>query len=163
MLTKWTIVPWYVTVFLKLVGPFIDPVTKTKMRYNEPLPTHIPKTQLMKDAGGDCDFKYEHDVYWPALAALAEKRRAERKERWEKAGKLIGESEVYLWGGEEDSVGAADGHKEVENKLEEDKGVVKEEATGQEPVTGVVRDMEKLGVGKDEADKTGEEPAKVAA
>ena len=100
--------------FLKLVSPFIDPVTKTKMRYNEPLTDHIPSSQLMKNAGGEVDFEYEHDVYWPALAALAEERKVERKQRWEAAGKLVGESEVYLWGGEEKSVGvkeasAADG------------------------------------------------------
>jgi hypothetical protein len=97
-------VPWYVTVFLKMVSPFIDPVTKTKMRYNEPLPQHIPTMQLTKAAGGDCDFQYDHAVYWPALAELAAQRRKEREARWEKAGKHIGESEVYLWGGEEGSL-----------------------------------------------------------
>lgn len=61
----------------------------------------------MKNAGGEVDFEYDHSVYWPALAKLAEERRAARTERWEKAGKLVGESEIYLWGGEEPSVGAA--------------------------------------------------------
>jgi len=60
----------------------------------------------MKDAGGEVDFKYDHSVYWPALDALATQRRNERKERWHAAGKLIGESEIYLWGGDEKSVGA---------------------------------------------------------
>lgn len=99
--------PWYVTTFLKLVSPFIDPVTKTKMRYNEPLVDHIPASQLMKVSGGEVDFKYDHAIYWPALDALAKERRAARVERWEKAGKLVGESEIYLWGGDEKSVGAA--------------------------------------------------------
>ena len=97
--------PWYVTAFLKLVSPFIDPVTKTKMRYNEPLTDHIPSSQLMKNAGGEVDFEYDHGVYWPALAQLAAERRKARTERWEKAGKHVGESEIYLWGGEEGSVG----------------------------------------------------------
>ncbi|KAF1973893.1 CRAL/TRIO domain-containing protein [Bimuria novae-zelandiae CBS 107.79] len=101
-----THLPWYVTTFLKLVSPFIDPVTKTKMRYNEPLTDHIPASQLMKNAGGEVDFEYDHSVYWPALAKLAEERRKERIERWEKAGKLVGESEIYLWGGDEGSVAA---------------------------------------------------------
>jgi hypothetical protein len=98
-------VPWYVTAFLKMLSPFIDPVTKTKLRYNEPLTQHIPPSQLMKNADGEVDFKYDHSVYWPALDALATQRRKERKERWEAAGKLIGESEIYLWGGDEKSVG----------------------------------------------------------
>ncbi|KAF2736058.1 CRAL/TRIO domain-containing protein [Polyplosphaeria fusca] len=109
-----THLPWYVTTFLKLVSPFIDPVTKTKMRYNEPLIDHIPSSQLMQNAGGDAEFEYDHAVYWPALDALASQRRQERRQRWEAAGKLVGESEVYLWGGEEKSVGA------VEERVVED-------------------------------------------
>jgi hypothetical protein len=103
------IVPWYVTAFLKIIGPFIDPVTKAKLRYNEPLNEYIPAAQLMTDAGGELDFKYDHAVYWPALTSMAAERRQQRTERWEKAGKLIGESEVYLWGGEEGSIGSKKG------------------------------------------------------
>lgn len=99
-----THLPWYVSIFLKAINPFIDPVTKEKIKYNEPLTDHVPKEQLMKASGGDIDFKYDHDVYWPALEKLAADRHAKRVERWEKAGKLIGESEIYLWGGEEGSV-----------------------------------------------------------
>lgn len=101
-----THLPWYVSIFLKAINPFIDPVTKEKIKYNEPLTDHVPAAQLMKASGGEIDFKYDHDLYWPALENLAAERRAERVARWEKAGKLIGESEVYLWGGEEGSVGA---------------------------------------------------------
>lgn len=100
-----THLPWYVSMFLKAINPFIDPVTKEKIKYNEPLTDHVPKEQLMKASGGEIDFKYDHDVYWPALEKLAAERRARRVERWESAGKLIGESEIYLWGGEEASVG----------------------------------------------------------
>ncbi|KAF2112889.1 CRAL-TRIO domain-containing protein [Lophiotrema nucula] len=116
-----THLPWYVTTFLKLVSPFIDPVTKTKMRYNEPLTDHIPSSQLMKNAGGDVDFVYDHATYWPALDELATQRRTERKQRWEAAGKVVGESEVYLWGGDEPSVGGA--KKEAEGVEEVADGV----------------------------------------
>lgn len=100
-----THLPWYVSMFLKAINPFIDPITKEKIKYNEPLTDHVPAAQLMQASGGDIDFKYDHDVYWPALEKLAAERRAKRVERWEKAGKLIGESEIYLWGGEEGSIG----------------------------------------------------------
>ncbi|OAL05377.1 CRAL/TRIO domain-containing protein [Phaeosphaeriaceae sp. SRC1lsM3a] len=100
-----THLPWYVSTFLKLIGPFIDPVTKSKIKYNEPLVDHVPASQLMTAAGGEIDFKYDHSIYWPALTKLAADRKQQRQERWEKAGKLIGESEVYLWGGEEASLG----------------------------------------------------------
>jgi len=122
-------VPWYVTAFMKLIGPFIDPVSKAKLRYNEPLADHIPPAQLMTAAGGELDFKYDHAVYWPALTKLAAERRQQRVERWEKAGKLIGESEVYLWGGEEGSVGG---------KKEETVQVNGEEKAG-EPVSEEVK------------------------
>ena len=96
--------PWYVNAFLKLVNPFIDPVTKSKIKPNEPLPNHVPKLQLMKVSGGDVDFKYDHSIYWPALEKITTERRQQRRERWERAGKIIGESEIYLWGGDEPSL-----------------------------------------------------------
>jgi hypothetical protein len=99
-------VPWYINAFLKLVNPFIDPVTKTKIKPNEPLPNHVPISQLMKVSGGEVDFKYDHSIYWPALERITTERRQQRKERWEKGGKIIGESEIYLWGGEEPSLGS---------------------------------------------------------
>ncbi len=58
----------------------------------------------MTVSGGEVDFKYDHDVYWPALEKITTERRQQRKERWVKGGKLIGENEVYLWGGEESSI-----------------------------------------------------------
>ncbi|OCK80719.1 CRAL/TRIO domain protein [Lepidopterella palustris CBS 459.81] len=100
-----THLPWYVTTFFKLISPFIDPVTKSKMKFNEPLTDHVPASQLIKTSGGDVDFVYDHEVYWPALNALCDQRRREYRERWESAGKHIGESEVYLKGGDEGSVG----------------------------------------------------------
>jgi hypothetical protein len=102
-------VPWYVSAFLKLIGPFIDPVTKSKIKYNEPLVDHVPASQLMTAAGGEVDFKYDHSVYWPALDKMAAERKQQRRERWEKAGKLTGESEIYLWGGAEGSIGTQHG------------------------------------------------------
>ncbi|KAF2273135.1 CRAL/TRIO domain-containing protein [Westerdykella ornata] len=130
-----THLPWYVTAFLKVISPFIDPVTKTKIRYNEPLTDHVPASQLMKNAGGECEFEYDHSVYWPAFNALAETRRKERVDRWEKAGKIIGESEIYLWGGEEPSVVA----QEQGEKVEE-----------------VAKGLEKLDVNASEEEKTSE-------
>ncbi|CAI6341187.1 unnamed protein product [Periconia digitata] len=134
-----THLPWYVTTFLKLVSPFIDPVTKTKMRYNEPLTDHIPSSQLMKVSGGEVDFKYDHSIYWPALDTLAKERRAARTERWEKAGKLVGESEIYLWGGEEKSVGAT----EVKEEAKETNGTVAADSTPAANTAAVDADLAK--------------------
>ncbi|RMY80079.1 hypothetical protein D0862_12892 [Hortaea werneckii] len=91
--------PWYVNTFFKLISAFIDPVTKEKMKFNEDLRNFVPKEQLWKQYGGDLDFVYEHGTYWPALTEETAGRRAAYRERWEKAGKRVGEIEEYLRGG----------------------------------------------------------------
>lgn len=91
--------PWYVNTFFKLISGFIDPVTREKMKFNEDLKKYVPTEQLWKQLGGECDFKYEHEVYWPAFGKMAESRREAFKSRWESGGKRIGEFEEYLRGG----------------------------------------------------------------
>lgn len=65
---------------------------------------HVPSAQLAKSNGGDVEFEYDHSVYWPALIKLAESRRAAFRKRWEDGGKLVGEYEGYLRGGDEKSL-----------------------------------------------------------
>ncbi|KAI4218011.1 MAG: hypothetical protein LQ349_008911 [Xanthoria aureola] len=93
-------IPWIVQPFFKLINPFIDPATREKLKFDHDLRLLVPPVQLLKTHGGDVDFEYEHEVYWPALNELAAKRRAAMVERWETAGKKVGESEWYLRGGE---------------------------------------------------------------
>jgi hypothetical protein len=97
-------VPWYVSTFFKLISPFIDPVTKEKMKFNEDLKKYIPSQQLWKDYGGELNFDYDHQVYWPALIQECDRRREAYKQRWVDAGKQIGENEDYLRGGEQTSI-----------------------------------------------------------
>lgn len=85
--------------FFKLITPFIDPITREKLKFNEDLRQHVPVTQLIKSLGGEVDFEYDHSVYWPALNKLAEQKRKEYREKWIQGGKLIGEHENYLKGG----------------------------------------------------------------
>ena len=89
---------------MKLVWPFIDPKTKEKIIYNEEMRNHVPAEQLRVSHGGDLEFEYEHDVYWPSFVRLAEERRRLQHERWVKGGKMIGEFEAYLRGGQEESL-----------------------------------------------------------
>ena len=88
-------------MFFKVISPFIDPVTREKMIFNDDLRKHIPPTQLDSEYGGDVEFKYDHDVYWPMLTKLCDERKADYKQRWLDAGKAIGEYEGYLRGGEQ--------------------------------------------------------------
>lgn len=92
--------PWFVNVFLKLITPFIDPATKDKIRFNDDARNYVPPETLWSAYGGDLDFVYDHATYWPALAAETDKRRRAQRERWEAGGKMIGEFEEYLRGGD---------------------------------------------------------------
>ncbi|KAF2718925.1 CRAL/TRIO domain protein [Polychaeton citri CBS 116435] len=96
--------PWYVTTFFKVISPFIDPVTKEKMKFNEDLSIYIPAEQLWNHHGGDLNFEYDHSAYWPAFDKACTERRTAYRERWEKAGKQIGEHEDYLRGGAHPSI-----------------------------------------------------------
>jgi len=97
-------VPFYIWGFFKLITPFIDPLTREKIKFNEDMGLHVPREQLMKESGGYVEFEYDHELYWPAFNALCELRRTEYRQRWEKAGKRIGEHEGYLKGGDEKSL-----------------------------------------------------------
>ncbi|KAJ1329444.1 CRAL/TRIO domain-containing protein [Microdochium nivale] len=92
-------VPWVVWGFFKLITPFIDPLTREKLKFNEDMTEFVPKEQLWKEfPGGEAEIEYDHSIYWPALEKLSSERRAEQTRRWEARGKQIGESEDYLRG-----------------------------------------------------------------
>lgn len=61
---------------------------------------HVPPSQLWNEFHGDLDFEYDHEIYWPAMLKLCAEKSKEQRERWEKAGKHIGESESHIKGGE---------------------------------------------------------------
>jgi hypothetical protein len=99
-----TNVPFMIWGFFKLITPFIDPLTREKIKFNDDSAIHVPREQLLKESGGDVEFEYDHSLFWPALNKLADGKRAEQKARWEKAGKRVGEYEMYLKGGQEQSL-----------------------------------------------------------
>lgn len=96
--------PWFVSGFMKLITPFIDPLTRQKLVYNDDLKKHVPASQLLKSNGGDVEFEYRHEVYWPALNGLADERITYANERWIQGGRRVGELEAYLRGGQEESL-----------------------------------------------------------
>jgi hypothetical protein len=64
-------VPWYIWSFFKLITPFIDPLTREKLKFNEDMASHVPREQLLKANGGDVEFEYDHDIYWPTFINLS--------------------------------------------------------------------------------------------
>jgi len=102
-------VPMFFWAFYKLVGPFVDPVTKEKICFTRQAAearNFIDPQQLEKDCfSGDLKFVYNHNVYWPALTRLCEERRSAQLERWRKFGNnRVGLTEWIIKGGHYDPV-----------------------------------------------------------
>ncbi|GAM90587.1 hypothetical protein ANO11243_086320 [Dothideomycetidae sp. 11243] len=110
--------PWYVSTFFKLISPFIDPVTREKMKFQPNNKDFIPVEQLWNEYGGDLEFEYNHDDYWPALNEECRRRRQAYRERWQAGGRRIGEYEDYLRGGSRKSL--AQEQNEAEESLPSD-------------------------------------------
>ncbi|KAI0891581.1 CRAL/TRIO domain-containing protein [Annulohypoxylon nitens] len=109
-------VPWVVWGFFKLITPFIDPLTREKLKFNEDMTQFVPKEQLWSEfPGGELQFEYNHDVYWPALQKLCAEKRAEKVKRWEAGGKQIGEKEDYLKGHDAQGVSPPPGYSSEAN------------------------------------------------
>lgn len=86
-------VPFLVHAFFKVISAFIDPVTKEKMKFN---PEVIKDGIFTVDQamsqwwGGNQDFEYEHEKYWPALVEMCEERSKAWLEKWRALGGTIG-------------------------------------------------------------------------
>lgn len=93
-----TNIPWYAWTFLKLIHPFIDPLTREKLVFDEPFPEYVPGDMLDKDFGGDVNFEYDHEKYWDEMVKMAETKRNRYFERFREFGGKVGLSEVDLRG-----------------------------------------------------------------
>lgn len=97
-----TNIPWVAWTFLKLIHPFIDPLTREKLVFDEPFPQYVPSDQLDHDFGGDVNFDYDHSKYWDEMVAMAVEKREKYMARFEKFGAVVGLSEVDLRGDAEE-------------------------------------------------------------
>ncbi|KAH0585157.1 hypothetical protein H2248_008414 [Termitomyces sp. 'cryptogamus'] len=102
-------VPFLLNAFYKLINPFIDPVSRDKMKFN---PRVIEDKLFTGDMvmsewwGGDCDFEYVHDKYWPTLVSICESRRKVWLEKWRTLGGTVGLKEWEYKSGKTISVAA---------------------------------------------------------
>jgi len=49
--------------------------------------------------GGDREFVYEHEKYWPALVKMCNERRTQQMEKWRELGGTVGLKEWDVRGG----------------------------------------------------------------
>ncbi|KXN84742.1 CRAL-TRIO domain-containing protein C23B6.04c [Leucoagaricus sp. SymC.cos] len=86
-------VPFLVNAFFKLIMPFVDPVTREKVKFNPRVieDGFVAKDSLMKEWwGGDHDLEYEHEKFFPALVKMASERKERWMEKWKGLGGVIG-------------------------------------------------------------------------
>ncbi|KAJ7227257.1 CRAL-TRIO domain-containing protein [Mycena pura] len=90
-------VPFLINAFYKLMNPFIDPVTRIKLKFNPRViqdGIFAPDQLMTQGWGGSCNFEYAHDKYWPALVSLCNERAELWKANWEKMGGKVGLKEA---------------------------------------------------------------------
>jgi len=89
-------IPFFINVFLKILTPFVDPLTRQKIKLNPQVVEDglVAREQLIKDGwGGDIDFEYEHRQFFPALVKMSCERKERWMTKWKKLGATIGTKE----------------------------------------------------------------------
>lgn len=93
-----TNIPFLAWTFLKIIHPFIDPLTRQKLVFDEPFPNYVPLEQLDQDFGGKVNFDYDHEKYWPEMLKIAKEKKDLYMKRFEQFGGVVGLSELDLRG-----------------------------------------------------------------
>ena len=99
-----TNIPWLGWTFLKIIHPFIDPLTREKLVFDQPFINYVPKEQLDKDFEGLVNFEYDHKKYWDVMIKISQDKKHQYFERFEKFGGIVGLSEVDLRGNNEELI-----------------------------------------------------------
>ncbi|KAK9461797.1 CRAL-TRIO domain-containing protein [Lipomyces oligophaga] len=89
-------IPWFVSQFLRIIYPFIDPLTREKLVFSEPIDKYVPNEQLDTVFGGSSDFQYDHSKYWNAMCEMAAEKHKRYMARWRELGGGVGQSEAEL-------------------------------------------------------------------
>lgn len=81
--------------FLNLIFPFVDPVTREKVKFNPKVVEEgiMEPDQFMTEWGGSVEFEYKHEEYWKELVRLCETRRQMWLQRWRGLGGTVGINE----------------------------------------------------------------------
>ncbi len=89
-------VPFLVNAFFKIIMPFVDPITRDKVKFNPKVVEEGYFTPDMAMKGwwnGEQDFEYVHEKYWPRLVEMCEERAKEWMKSWRELGGKVGVSE----------------------------------------------------------------------
>lgn len=59
--------PMILNFFYKGIAPFLDPVTRDKMRFNPDVTELIPRSHLDSEFGGDYEYEFDYESYWKQI------------------------------------------------------------------------------------------------
>ncbi|WVQ84793.1 hypothetical protein IAT38_006950 [Cryptococcus sp. DSM 104549] len=59
--------PWWINAFFSGITPFMDPITRDKIRFNPKVTDLVPASMLDHEFGGDYMFEFEHKSYWKTV------------------------------------------------------------------------------------------------
>jgi hypothetical protein len=96
-------IPIVIYAFFKFILPFVDPITRAKIKMNPNVINDglFTADNLMTEWwGGSREFEYKHEEYWPALVKLSDQRREEQFKRWKELGGTVGLDEWDIKGGD---------------------------------------------------------------
>ena len=85
-------VPFLINAFFKVITPFIDPLTRPKLRFNPDCLGEglFTPEQLISEWKGSANFEYEHEKYWGPLVRMCAERRERLWEKWREHGGKVG-------------------------------------------------------------------------
>jgi CRAL/TRIO domain len=87
-------VPFLIHAFFRMISPFMDPVTRNKLKFNpNPIKDGIfAADELFKEGGwgGTRDFVWDHEKYWPAFVRMCDEIAEGQMARWRKLGAQVG-------------------------------------------------------------------------
>ncbi|KAI0028016.1 CRAL/TRIO domain-containing protein [Vararia minispora EC-137] len=59
--------PYILSFFYKGIAPFLDPITRDKMRFNPDLFELVPRAHLDADFGGEYEYEFDFETYWAQI------------------------------------------------------------------------------------------------
>ena len=84
--------PFWLTILFKLIDPFLDPVTRSKISINRPIIAEGDFTtdQLVKEWGGEREFVWDYDRYMNKLVEISSMMKEKRLNKWRELGGKVG-------------------------------------------------------------------------
>ena len=76
--------PFWLTILMKLIDPFLDPITRSKIAVNRQLVAEgdITPDQLTKEMGGERELVWDCDRYLSKLVEISGKTKDKRLNKW---------------------------------------------------------------------------------